>query len=108
VEINVKIQLSKGGKLQYIDKSLSWRHADEDFSDTSIAGQQMIACKEDGKVFLMYMGYKATDFADMAQARKEAPDFACQVFDLLKQRVIDFPTLDAKPPRHDDSSDCTP
>jgi hypothetical protein len=106
----MKIQLSKGGKQQYVDKSLSWRHEHEDlsYSYTSIAGQQMIACKEEGKVFLFYMGYKATGFEDMAQARKEAPEFAGQVFDLLKQRVIDFPPVEAGQRRAEDSSDCTP
>jgi hypothetical protein len=104
----MKIKLSKGGKVKHVNKSLSWRNDEDYYSETHIAGEHMIACREEGKVCLYYMGYKATDFSDMAQARKEAPDFALQVFDLLKQRVVDFPPVEAKPRRHDDSSDCTP
>jgi hypothetical protein len=104
----MKIELSEGGKNRYIDKSPRWHMEGDDYATAIIAGGEMTAYEEEGVVRLLYLGYRATGFADMAEARKTAPEFACQVLDLLKQRVVDFPPEGDKPRRLDDSSDCTP
>lgn len=107
----MKIELSKAGKIKYLDKSLSWHLQGDDYATATIAGEEMTAYVQDGQVRLSYFGYQVTEFADMGEAMKAAPGFTSQVFDLLKQRVLDYPPVGAKKyetPRFENSSDCTP
>jgi len=98
----MEIRLSKAGAYQYIDKSHRWQPAgDGSYMETTLAGQRIrVAQYEDGRITMAYMGYEASGFDSMEQARKSAPEFALQVLDLVKQRVLDFPPGEPHVPRY--------
>lgn len=94
------IQLSKAGQYQYIDKSLRWSLAGDEYFETTLAGQRLrVAQYEDGRITMAYMGYETSSFDSLEEARKSAQQFALQVLDLIKQRVLDFPPVEPHEPR---------
>lgn len=104
------IELSKAGKWKHIDKSLRWIFKGDDYFETTLAGEQLRASRdEEGRITLAFMGYKATGFDTIDEARKAASEFALQVMELLKQRILAFPPLEPQMPiflKLDD--DCEP
>ena len=95
----MEIKLSKAGAYQYTDRSLRWQLAGDGYHETTLAGQRIRAAEyEGGRITLGYMGYESSGFESMEQARKSAVEFALQVLDLVRQRVLDFPPKEPHEP----------
>jgi hypothetical protein len=103
----LNISMSKPSKLEYEDKSSEWFDDHEHLSIVYIAGAMMMLSTDKNEIALKYRGYRADGFASKDEARLAAPAFAGQVFDLLKQRVIDYPPVMA-PPKRDHSQGFEP
>ncbi|AXH59737.1 hypothetical protein [Pseudomonas amygdali] len=94
----MEIKLSKAGNYQYLDASHRWTLAGDGYYETTLAGQRLKAVQyEDGRIRLDYMGYECFGFESMEQARKSAQEFALQVLELVKQRILDFPPVEPRP-----------
>lgn len=94
----MEIKLSKAGEYQYIDKSLRWQLSGGGYYETTLAGQKLkVVQYEDGRIRLDYMGYESFGFDSLEQARKSGQEFALQVLELVKQRILDFPPVEPRP-----------
>lgn len=93
----MKIKLTKAGELQYVNKPIAWKLQCQGYETTWVAGHELRVLQEGRSISLGYMGYEATGFSGMAEAKNNAPEFVLQVFDLLKQRALDFPAYEEKP-----------
>lgn len=90
----MEIRVTRAGELQYADKPFAWKLQCPGYQTTRVSGHELRVLQEGDRISLGYMGYEAIGFSDLNEAKSKALEFVLQVFDLLKQRALDYPAFE--------------
>lgn len=91
--IGMKIELSAGGRVQFLGPQQRWNAGPSDDSKGALetalyAGQQMMAITDDAGGFeLHYLGFATGGFRTMDIAKQVAPEFARRVLDRMREMI---------------------
>ena len=83
-----EVEMSPSGELSFKLPQQQWS-GNEIIQSAFFAGQQMIIKRSDDEYELHYLGLKVGEFADIDDARFNAPEFARSVLQILGEFIRD-------------------